>query len=871
MPRIPTQPRPLVRVSTALLLSIPFSIGPAVAQTATPFGDSDTSLKTIIVRFWAYLGGRSPADTGTTVLDTGQYRARTDGSGDANSFLRGLPNVQYQNDTDDDAGMDGQKEINLRPSQYRISGGRTYENNFILDGMGINTITGTEERHGSEELTSDEDTPNADRMYGLHPQTVFVPADFVDSAIVIDSNASAQYGSFLGGIVSYKLAQPKTDRWHYSTSINYQSDDMVHYKLATEDGLNPLDRTHPEFIKRKTSYSATGPITDNISIIGQYSLENAATTKQKNYIYGNDTIDEKSKNEFFRLQANADTDYGDFILEGVYTKYHQDFESVGWRDMELDTGTRSFASKLENDYDAGDFTFAGVPLQNVHLKSKLSYSRGNTINTSNSDTAYAYTQSELTSKVVQWESSEMTDWCRTDPTKTTSTVCREGGYGNKEQGQEQFGFSQSVSGEIGAGTFNAGYEVQHTEANRARLHDFTYYTSTTTIWDSRALGVPGFTCNTTEVCSAEQFASIKSVWRAFDVTAKLNAANAYAELDQTWDWFSVRAGVRAEFDDYQKNFNISPRLVTTITPLDGISFSGGYNRYYDGQSLAYAVREIQPRAQSYTRKVSSAGVVGDTWTIGTLTGNYVNSVADIDTPYVDEFTAGITIKDTFTDGQWRFRYMNRQLRDQYATENLGKNVYALTNSATGAYQSATAEYAKEWAVAGIDNLETLTLSASITWSKQQRSADSYFTDEDDLLDPIYYKGRSYTLGGFSVVTGNQDIPVRAQIAVDSVWMDGRLNLGMAMNYNFAYKGAGDTGDTIVVDGINHDLWEVRDFKPVLTVDVGGAYTVAKKDDASLAVNFKVTNVFDETGNALAGTSNPWVRGRAFWLGASATF
>lgn len=616
-----------VLVSMAMVVALPLS---SASAQMVPTDGSDTSLKTIIVRFWSFLGGNVVADTGTTELGTGQYRARTDGSGDANSFLRGLPNVQYQNDTDDDAGVDGQKEINTRPTQYRISGGRTYENNFILDGMGINTITGTEERHGTEELTSDEDTPNADRVYGLHPQTVFVPADFVDSVTVIDSNASAQYGSFLGGVVSYKLAEAKKDRWYFSTSVNYQSDDLVHYKLATGDGLNPLDRTPPEFVKRKASYSVSGPVTGNISVIGQYSVEDAATTKQKNYIYRNGTIDEKSKNEFFRLQTNADTDYGDFVLEGVYTKYHQDFESIAWREMELDTGTRSFASKLENDYDAGDLSLGGIPLRNVHLKSKASYSRGNTTNTSNSDTGYVYTQSELASRVLQWESSELTDWCRTDPTKTTSTTCKEGGYGSKEQGQEQFGFSQSATGEIGSGTFLAGYEFQHTEANRARLRDFTYYTSTTTIWDARALGVAGFTCNTTEVCSAEQYASIKSIWRAFDVTAKLNSANAYAEIDQTWDWLNVRAGVRGEFDDYQKNLNISPRFVATVTPVDSVSFSGGYNRYYDGQSLAYAVREIQPRAQTYTRTRSSIGLVGDTWTMGTVTGNYANRASDID-------------------------------------------------------------------------------------------------------------------------------------------------------------------------------------------------------------------------------------------------
>ncbi len=857
-----------VGVSLAVLAFV-HNTNPALAQTSQQ--GEETSLKPLIVYIWDYLSGGVTADTGTTNISDGQFRARTNGTGDANSFLRGLPNVQYQNDTEDDAGIDGQREINLRPTLYSISGGRTYENNFILDGMGINTVTGTEERYGDGELKSNENTPNADRVYGLHPQTVFVPSDFVESATVIDSNASAEYGSFMGGVVSYKLAAPRKDRWHFTTSADYQSDDMMHYRLGTADGLNPLDRAHPEFVKKKMSYSATGPLTDNISIIGQYSVQDAWTTKQKNYTLGSGTIKEKSKNEFYRLQANADTDYGDFVLEGAYTKYKQDFESAEWRDLELDTGSRSFIGKLENTYDAGSFSLGGISLENVHLKSRAKFSRSNTLNTSNSDVGYAFTQSEVLSRAVAWESSEMTDWCVTDPTRlTASTICREGGYGEKEQGQTQFGFSQNATGDVGAGTFNIGYEYTHTEVNRTRPRDYTYYTATTTIWDARSLGLAGFNCLSNEVCSAEQYASVKSIWKAFDIEATVNAANTYAEFDQTWEWLNVRAGIRADFDDYQKNLNLAPRIVATVTPVEAISLTGGYNRYYDGLSLAYAVRETQPRGQSYRRTHASDGSV-DGWTMLAATGNYVNSAAGLDTPYVDEFTAGIRIRDSLTDGEWRFRFMNRQSRDQYATEDMGKNVYMLTNSGSGAYQSATAEYAKEWAVTGISNLESVSLTTSLTWSKERVSANSYFTDEDDLLDRIYYKGQSYTLGGFSVVTGNMDIPLRAQIAFDSTWMDGRLNLGLAMNYNFAYKGAADTDEDIIIDGINHDIWEDHSFKPVLTVDFGGSYTVAKKGDSSLAVNFKVDNVFDEIGNATASTSRPWIRGRSFWFGASATF
>lgn len=171
-----------------------------------------TLLDRIVLGMRDYLGGQSPVDIGTTIVGGDAFAVRTDGSGDANTFLRGLPNVQYQNETDDDAGVDGQKILDTRPELLSISGGRTYENNFIVDGISANTVTGTVERSGSGELASDENTPNAYRVYGLHPQTIFVPSDFVESATVIDSNAAARYGNFQGGVVSYELTKPATDR-----------------------------------------------------------------------------------------------------------------------------------------------------------------------------------------------------------------------------------------------------------------------------------------------------------------------------------------------------------------------------------------------------------------------------------------------------------------------------------------------------------------------------------------------------------------------------------------------------------------------------------------------------------------------------------
>lgn len=175
------------------------------AAAAIDGGDS-TVLGTIVVdgaNKGVYLGTDSVADTGTTTISAGQIVARSAGN-DANDILRNLPNVQYQNDIDEDAGVSDQDVIDLKPREVSIAGARVYENNFILEGMPINTVTGTEEAYGVggthdlDDLTKMGAAPTQERMYGLHSQSVYVPTDFLESTTVIDSNASAAYGNFQG-------------------------------------------------------------------------------------------------------------------------------------------------------------------------------------------------------------------------------------------------------------------------------------------------------------------------------------------------------------------------------------------------------------------------------------------------------------------------------------------------------------------------------------------------------------------------------------------------------------------------------------------------------------------------------------------------
>lgn len=839
---------------------------------ATAAGDGATVLDTILVqsaRSGVVLGTGSTADTGTSTVTGGQITARSEG-GDANGILRNLPNVQYQNDVDDEAGATDQSVIDLRPREVSISGARVYENNFILNGMDINTVTGSQDRYGSDTLSDGSSPPNVDRLYDLHSQTIYVPTEFLDKVTVVDSNASARYGNFQGGVVSYEMKDAPRDRLRGSISNEFTTSDWTGFEIGTETGLNPNDIARNDYIKRRWAMELGGPVTDNIAVLGQYSRQTAVTHKDKAYRYTETRrIEEDSKNEFYRGQVKADTDYGDFTLEGAYTRYHQLWENTGWRNMQVDLAKRSLVSKLQHDYEFADFTLGGVGFSNVKLTSKLGFNKSDSINDKNGTVARVYDQAVRRSGVV-WEATELSDWCRTDPTWTSNGAlpCYDGATGDLEQGQERWNWSQEMKGNVLAGSFLLGLDYNHTKAYRRRPEEVTYYTSYTSIGD--VSGISAFVCNTTEECSAEQYAAIKGVSKAFDITAGMNEFATYAELEQSWKWLEVRGGLRLSYDDYMNNLNLAPRLVATVTPFEDFAVSAGFNRYYDANTLAFAIRDKQPRTVTYTRSRSGA-TVGDTWTQAGTATNYVNSASDLKTPYTDELSLSISGTEPLFDGHWRLRYLDRRAKDQFATQNATSSGPAvLTNDAYGAYQSVSAEYSKELQTPPITALDALFFNASATWSRREKSNNSYF--EEDLDDEyIWYKDRSYTKNGFGVVTGNMDIPVRLQASLSSLWMDETLAVDIAANYNFGYTGAKYTNTNVIVNNLTHEIWEDYDFSPTLTFDLAASYTAFKKDDRDLTFTLKIENVLNETGNATATTDNPWLIGRTVWVGAKATF
>ena len=140
---------------------------------------------------------QSGAQVGRDLLDS-----NPSGNGDIGSILRILPNVQY-----DIAQQRSTTPGEIDPAKISISGGLHYQNNFQLDGMNIN---------------NDLNPMGTAGFYGGakgHTQGLNIDTSLLESITVQDSNISASYGGFTGGVVEANTRRPTKK---YGANISYQ-------------------------------------------------------------------------------------------------------------------------------------------------------------------------------------------------------------------------------------------------------------------------------------------------------------------------------------------------------------------------------------------------------------------------------------------------------------------------------------------------------------------------------------------------------------------------------------------------------------------------------------------------------------------------
>ncbi len=100
-----------------------------------------------------------------------------------------LPNVQYNN-----SQLSSHTPGEIDPANISISGGLYYQNNFQIDGFNMNNDL-------NPSISGDNYNPVATTALPGQSQGLNIDISLLDSISVQDSNISAAYGGFSGGVI----------------------------------------------------------------------------------------------------------------------------------------------------------------------------------------------------------------------------------------------------------------------------------------------------------------------------------------------------------------------------------------------------------------------------------------------------------------------------------------------------------------------------------------------------------------------------------------------------------------------------------------------------------------------------------------------
>lgn len=834
-------------------------------------------LDTIIVKAangeGTLIDNEDPADTGTTVLGEDSVFTRADTSGDINSVLRTVPTVQYANDTSTDAGVNETDELNLLPLEVSIAGARVTENNFMLNGIGMNSVIGSDAGYGTswKDLSRDTGVLTIQYHYGLSSQSQYVPSALVDNVEVMDSNVSAEYGGFLGGVVNANLREPNTEENSGFVELTYSGSSLTDYKIGTEDGENPDELSKPEFEKYSLTAEQNWAINDRSAAVLGFSRRIATASEDRDAQYVDRQTDNETTSDFYRMGLSHELLSGEKLsFEVDYTDYDQIYEVTNADNHGVTVANSGLIvnGKYENSWD--ELNFLGLVARDTKLEFNAIYQHNKSANDMTSDTYYNWYASYDTYGYV---TDAFSDWC--DAGDDTRASCYTGAYGDKKFEDEQFEANVKLSGDIWNGSFNLGATVRHSVSSRSGT-GFDWYTSSEYNTEH---GVDSFTCLENDpACIDTQYLKYWYHQDAYDVTVDATKFESFLEVDQEFGDFRLRAGLRADYNDYLENMDISPRLALTWKPNERFSATAGANRYYDDNYLAYAIMDNLPRYDWY-RRSDDDGTVEEFEYYRTFDA-YRYDQGDLDTPYKDEFTLSLNYRDPWTEGNWRFKAIHREGHDEFArSQDSSTFENILTNEGRSEYDSITIEYAKNWETVGLPRVDNLGLYVSAVWADRWVSNNSYYgydgeTGEGETF--IYYEGNSYTSTEFQEVTGNLDIPVRATVEVNGSLMNEKLKLGLGADIAFSYWGVQDTdenGDFVHSEYGEQDHEIYADYK--YGTSVMGYLTaearIAEIKGNPVTMRLKVDNLFGNVGNGTATDDNPWVRGRSASLALGYTW
>ncbi|WP_417318670.1 hypothetical protein [Emcibacter sp.] len=815
------------------------------------------------------------SNTGRAVIGHEALGALDLGAGDPMDAFDQLPNVAFSE------GRFTTSEDNLQsllPEEVSISGGDIYSNLVTFDGL--------QTKNYAYDISSDVPA-HYDKLGVSTTHMVFLNSGLLEQVAVQDSNISAKYTGFSGGVIEFETRDPGTG-FGGSLAGKYSADWLTSYLEGDEEEVGEIDEGTPQNEKYTLSGVIDIPITDKLYSMFGVGYKKSTVQRQISEAYSAykgatvGTSDETM--QFLAKLMHNISDNDTVVLSANITPFNSEFTRSNTYGDDQVAKSLSYMNFVEWRREAGGFS------ANI----KAYFSNSGFKREAPDGFAYYYNQSY---DGFYGEPNAATDVCDNER-------CSVGGFGDIETNQKSYGLVSDFSQKTDFGDLNFGlkwesYKLRSERFNQSSSYSFSY------LFQDDDTNIVCADANDPYCIEGAQAIMRRATYPAYDIRVDLNTFDAYAELDgeKALQGFlqniRYRFGLSATYEDFLENFQLAPRFTIGVDFADHWSLDVGANRYYERDLLTYALQNEKPLFIHENRDYIQDGndyIVGNDWYLyrefGTTTGY---GLSDLETPYTDELTAAVTYFDPDGLGTLRLKGIYRDEKEQISRittleettyflngdyRTVDRRIFRAANDGYSTYRGLSLEWNKSF--------ENHFLSLTATWSKTTTSNTDYFTDTEDQYEPLVYiedpiqAENAETLDdqviADAIITKDELKIRRAEFSVpwkftaywSAKWLEGKLRTSIDATYSPKYTTIEDTGVNRNYDGNRYDVYSVVDRKNRLRANLYAGYVIEFGNDNAVMLTLRANNLFNSrTHTATIGA--PYEIGRNFVFGFESTF
>ena len=671
--------------------------------------NSDKSQSTVSKMTPIVVYASTASEVGQSIYNQKQIQNVPNTKKTLTDFLKVNPNVQFGN-----ASLASGQQGELDASDISINGALFYENKFLLNNVNIGNSLNP--ASGSTDNTVD----------GLAGSSLNanINMDLICEIEVLDSNVSAEYGEFTGGVVKAKTCAPKTEigQVHGKISYDFTSSDWTQFNYISPEEQEKFEQGtdvnyQKDFIKQGLSTQLYGRATEKLGL-SLAASRRWSDIEMKSDFDVSESYDQKRMADDFSANAYYDFNENQQLKFGLY---YQNSEGEKYVSSLKDSGYRTNIENSALDVELKSTFSHAVVTQNIVLQKQS--------NRKDSDS----------NESVAWNTSTDKNW----NTKNSS----EGGYGALEMVQDNWEYNlKSVFDEITFANvhhqFSIGAGYSHINAQWDRPENMYQYfvptknnglgTDTCTLID----GSIDAHCDLSYIGSdgtKGQYNTIRNVYQAGTVDIQQDKGYAFVEDQMNWnDQLKLRLGLHQDYDSISKKNNIAPRSQLQYFPFadERLGFTTGWNRYYANNAL---FTELQDgvnilRMQEKRKNLNAEWLQNTSASMGTTVNR-----SELDTSFADESV--FAIHSVWNDWAIQLKYVNRNNQDQIRRQRISLSpiIDIYDNSGKSKAETYTLSLANQTPIQFLNAKHMFSFAAD--YSDIQRNFNSY--DDNIFIDQTY--------------------------------------------------------------------------------------------------------------------------------------